>query len=212
MKNCGSKYLVLIILVAFNLPQPSVSSEYMPLDQGWQWTYSDAVEANVGESQTIHGNEAVPLTFWWPEYNGLQYWLTDDAAGPMLQDITVYDASFDGQNWLLESWSLGFESSIRLFELPLTPGAELFDIVSSDLGEIDLLRTVGPKELLETPYGDLSAYRIHVQDLSGLFPSTVFYVHAELGPVGFNGSLLTDFTGVVEVKQRTLSNVKSLFR
>ena len=137
MKFRISPYPTLVSIVILTMlfsASLSVSSEYLPLDQGLEWTYTDNVVARVGVADDINGTMATPLEFWWPQFNGVKYWFVDDAEGPMLVDVTVHDSMYDGHEWFLESWSLGMETPVRLFNLPLTPGAQLFDVISSDMG------------------------------------------------------------------------------
>lgn len=117
---------LLVFLLLIGTTTVAMASEYMPLEPGRSWSYTNEVEASIGSVDYINGQFATPLTFSWPTLNGRTFWLTDDATGPMLVDITVYESGYLGPGgYCVYSWSYGFESPIRLFELPLTPGAEL---------------------------------------------------------------------------------------
>lgn len=210
----GITKAAMVLLALLCSASVSVSSDFFPLEPGLEWTYTDNVTANTGPLEQFYGVDAVPLVFWWPEFNGKAFWLIDDSAGPMLKGITVYEATFvEGHGWLADNWSFGFETAVRLFDLPITPGAELFDLVDSSMMDSHaLLRTVGEAVNLETPYGVLVAYPVTLNDLSQNFLPTTFYVHHELGVVGFDGSLLTSVSGLVEVENKTWDGIKSLFR
>ncbi len=216
MRNKTSLSIVATIILVSAILGSAFSvqgAEYFPLEEGLQWTYTNEVQGNTGPSTDFNGVEAVPLTFSWPMLNGRRIWCVEDPSGPFIQGLTVNEGTYVGPGqWIADSWTFGFETAVRLFDLPLAPGAELFDIVPTDRGDLYFLRTVGIVENLETPYGELEVYPILLLELGSEFSTMVLYVHADLGVVGFNNARLVNVSGIVATEEQTWCGVKSLYR
>lgn len=202
---------VLVCVSVLCLGSVAGASEYMPLDPGLWWTYTNGVEARVGEANSM---EAFPLHFWGlpSSESEITYWLIDDVAGPLLTGITFFQSKLKDGRYSPYSWYVGLETAIRLFELPLTEGAELFDVVPTTDGDVWFLRTVEQLIDLETPYGVLPVYEVTLWTACNAHTSAHFYVHDQLGPVGYNGALLTNTSVPVAVETTSWSKIKCLYR